>query len=84
VGTIVVEHRDRLARFGVSHIERALRSAGRSLVIIDKAEVSDELVRDMTDLMTCFSARPCGRCPAANRAKRALEALGKGGPSAPP
>jgi putative resolvase len=76
VETLVVEHRDRLARFGVSHLERALRSAGRSLVIIDKAAVSDDLVRDMIDLMTCFSARRYGRRSAANRARRALEALG--------
>ena len=44
-------------------------------VVIDTAEVSDDLVQDMIDLMTCFSARLYGRRSARNRAKRAIEAL---------
>jgi putative resolvase len=75
VGTIVVEHRDRLARFGVAQLEQSLKAAKRSILVIDKGEVEDDLVRDMIDLMTCFSARLYGRRSATNRAKRALEAL---------
>src|SRR6266704_2166376 len=33
--TIVVEHRDRLARFGVEHLEAALSAQGRRLVVVD-------------------------------------------------
>ena len=73
VGTIVVEHRDRMARFGVNQLEQALNASKRSLVVIDKGEVADDLVRDMLDLMTCFSAKLYGRRSAANRAKRAIE-----------
>ena len=75
VETIVVEHRDRLARFGVVQLERALRASKRSVVVIDAGEVEDDLVRDMIDLMTCFSARLYGRRSAKNRAQRALTAL---------
>jgi putative resolvase len=75
VGTIVVEHRDRLARFGATQLESALAAAGRKLVVIDRAEVLDDLVQDMISLMTCFSARLYGRRSARNRARRALEAL---------
>lgn len=75
VGTIVVEHRDRLARFGVNQLEQALNASKRSLVVIDRGEVADDLVRDMIDLMTCFSAKLYGRRSAADRAKRAIEAL---------
>lgn len=75
VGRIVVEHRDRLARFGVMQLERALSAARRSIVVIDPGEVADDLVQDMVDLMTCFSARLYGRRSARNRAQRAMSAL---------
>jgi putative resolvase len=75
ITTIVVEHRDRLARFGVAQLEQSLVSAGRKIVVIDPAEVKDDLVQDMIDLMTCFSARLYGRRSARNRAQRAIEAL---------
>src|SRR5258706_12514750 len=45
VSTIVVEHRDRLARFGVEHLTCALQATGRRLVVIEDAEVADDLVR---------------------------------------
>jgi putative resolvase len=35
VQTIVVEHRDRLARFGSEYIEAALAACGRKLVVVD-------------------------------------------------
>ncbi len=38
VGTIVVEHRDRLARFGVEYLEAALAAQGRHLVVADDVE----------------------------------------------
>ncbi|GJE50954.1 hypothetical protein GOFOIKOB_4008 [Methylobacterium tardum] len=75
VGTIVVEHRDRLAQFGVGQVEQVLVSADRSLIVIDPGEVEDDLVRDMIDLMTCMSARLYGKRSARNRALRAAEAL---------
>ena len=36
VGTVLVEHRDRLARFGVGMVEAMLQARGGSLVVIDK------------------------------------------------
>jgi len=36
VTTIVVEHRDRLARFGVEHLTCALAATGRSIVVLDR------------------------------------------------
>jgi putative resolvase len=75
VQTIVVEHRDRLARFGVGQLERTLSAAKRAIVVVDRGELEDDLVRDMIDLMTCFSARLYGRRSARNRAQRALDAL---------
>ncbi len=71
-GTIVVKHRDRLARFGVEHLEAALSAPGRRVVVVDDGGVDDDLVRDMTEVLTSFCARLYGRRGARNRAVKAL------------
>jgi putative resolvase len=70
--TIVVEHRDRLARFGVEHLEAALSASGRRLVVAGTVEVDDDLVRDMADVLAFFCARLYGKRGARNRADKAL------------
>lgn len=75
VATVVVEHRDRLMRFGFEYVESALAAQGRNLVVVDTTEVTDDLVRDMTEVLTSMCARLYGRRAAENRAKRALEAM---------
>jgi putative resolvase len=69
---IVVEHRDRLARFGVEHLEAALSAQGRRLVVVDPGEASDDLMGDMIEVLTSFCARLYGRRGARNRALRAV------------
>jgi len=71
---IVVEHRDRLARFGVEHLEAALSAQGRRIVVADPGETTDDLVRDMIDVLTSMCARLYGRRGARNRAMRAVTA----------
>jgi putative resolvase len=78
VATIVVEHRDRLARFGVEHLEAALAAHGRRLLVADPDETTDDLVRDMIEVLTSFCARLYGRRGARNRALRALTAAKRG------
>lgn len=75
VTTVVVEHRDRFARFGAEYVEAALAAQGRRLLVVDPAEVDDDLVRDVTEILTSLCARLYGRRAAANRAKRAVKAL---------
>ncbi len=74
IGAVVVEHRDRLATFGVEYIQAALETSGRHLIVMEQGESEDDLVRDMTEVLTSFCARLYGRRSARNRAKRALEA----------
>lgn len=74
VKRIVVEHRDRFCRFGSEYVEAALAAQGRELVVVDSAEVDDDLVRDMTEILTSMCARLYGKRAAQNRAKRALAA----------
>src|SRR6266571_1168668 len=72
VTTIVVEHRDRLARFGVEYLEAALAAQGRRVLVVDTGEGDDDLLRDMTEVLTSFCARLYGRRCARNRADKAL------------
>ena len=74
VGTIIVEHRDRLARMNAGLVESALKAAGRRLVVVDDSELDDGLVRDMTEVLTSFCARRYGRRAAKDKAKAALKA----------
>ncbi|MEV0273720.1 IS607 family transposase [Hamadaea sp. NPDC050747] len=75
VSTIVVEHRDRFARFGAEYVEAALAAQGRRLLIVDPTEVEDDLVQDVTEILTSLCARLYGRRAGANRARRAIEVV---------
>ena len=79
VSTIVVEHRDRFARFGAEYVEASLSAQGRRLLVVDPAGVDDDLVRDVTEILTSLCARLYGRRAAADRARRAVQAA-TGGP----
>jgi len=74
VTTIVVEHRDRFARFGSEYVAASLEASGRRLVVVDDAEVDDDLVRDRTGVLTSFCAHLYGKRAVANRAAKALAA----------
>jgi putative resolvase len=75
-GIIVAGHRDRLARLGVEYLQAALAAHGRKLIVAGQAGVSDDLVRDMVEVLTSFCARLYGRRPAKRRAGLALAAAG--------
>ncbi|SON63769.1 hypothetical protein MSIMFI_05300 [Mycobacterium simulans] len=79
VSVVVVGHRDRLARFGVEHLEAALSAQGRTVIVADQGETTDDLVRDMIEVLTLMCARPYGRRGARNRAMRAVTATKRAG-----
>lgn len=72
---ILVEHRDRLARFGVPLLESALASAGRKIVVMNDTEYKDDIMQDFIDLVTSFCARIYGKRAAKNKAKKIIEAV---------
>lgn len=74
VGTIIVEHRDRLARMNAGLIESALEASGRRLIVVDDTELNDDLARDVTEVLTSFCACLYGRRAAKHKATAALEA----------
>ncbi len=57
IGTIVVEHRERIARFGVEYVEAALAAEGRTLVVVEERKLDDDLVRELTEVLTSTCAR---------------------------
>ena len=69
---MVVTHRDRLARMNAELVEAALAAHGRRLVVLDGGEVTNDLIRDMVEVLTSFCAHLYGRRSAWNRAERAL------------
>ncbi|MEU9717802.1 IS607 family transposase [Streptomyces sp. NPDC047976] len=73
VATVVVEHSDHLGRMNVELVEAALSATGRRLVVLNKGEAEDDLVRDMDQVLTSFCARLYGRRSAGSRATKALE-----------
>jgi putative resolvase len=75
---IVVEHRDRLVRFGFEVMEALLDGAGRRIIVVEDGEMKDDLVQDMIDVLTSFCARLYGRKSARRRATKALKEIEKG------
>ncbi|MBI5756035.1 MAG: IS607 family transposase [Nitrospirae bacterium] len=73
--TIIVEHRDRLMRFGFEYIEASLRAQGRKIIVVDQSELKDDLVQDMTQVLTSFCARLYGKRFARNKARKAIEIM---------
>jgi predicted site-specific integrase-resolvase len=72
---IVVEHRERLARFGFDYIEASLCAQGRRIEVVEEGEMADDVVRDLHDVIVSTCARLYGRRSAKNRADRAMKAL---------
>lgn len=74
VHTVLVEHRDRLMRFGIEYVEAALAAQGRTLMVIEPDEMKDDIVRDLHEVIVSLCARLYGKRSAKTRAKRAIEA----------
>src|SRR3989441_10086962 len=70
IGTIVVENRDRLTRFGSHYIETLLQAQGRHLEMIFPSDTGDELVDDFVSVITGMAARIYGRRQSKRRAEK--------------
>ena len=77
VTTIIVEHRDRLARINAGLVESVLEASGRRLIVVDDTERDDDLTCDMSEVLTLFCARLYDRKSAKRHAQQALEALSR-------
>jgi predicted site-specific integrase-resolvase len=69
---IIVEHKDRLSRFGFNYIERLLRQRGCEIVVVNKVEDDKEdLMQDFVSIITSMVARLYGL----RKSKRKTEEL---------
>ena len=69
---IVVEHKDRLTRFGFRYLETLLRGQGRAIEVVNLAENgTEDLLADLTAIIYSFCARLYGE----RRAKRKTEKI---------
>ena len=70
---LVVEHRDRLTRFGFDYIETFLGAQGRKIEVVNLAEndEKEDVMADLLAIVYSFTARLYGP----RRAKRKTEAL---------
>ena len=60
-GTLIVEHKDRLTRFGYNYIEKLLEKNQRRVEVVNIAEDNKEdLVADLVSIIYSFSARLYG------------------------
>ena len=76
IGIIVVEHKDRLTRFGWGYIEVLFETTGRRLETIFPSDTGDDLVADFVAVITSMAARIYGRRNSKRRAacvKQAIE-----------
>jgi putative resolvase len=69
---IVVEHRDRLTRFGFHYLETLLQAQGRTIEVVNLAEnEKEDLITDLVAIVSSFTARLYGQ----RRAKRTTERI---------
>jgi putative resolvase len=67
VGVIVVEHRDRLTRFGYGYIAALLEHDGRRVEAIYPSDTSNDLMDDFVAVIASMAARIYGRRNAKRR-----------------
>lgn len=72
ITTIVVEHKDRLCRFGTNYIEKLLKMQNREIEIVNPVQDErSDLMEDFVSIITSFTARLYGQ----RRSKRKTEKL---------
>jgi len=79
VEIIIIEYSDRLARFGYTYVEEFAKNLGVTIEKVEqkeKLEPNEEMVQDLINVVTCFSARLYGSI-GGRKVKKALEELEK-------
>jgi predicted site-specific integrase-resolvase len=72
IGLTVVEHKDRITRFGFRYLDTLLQSQGWAIEVVNQAENgTEDLPDDLTAIIYSFCARLYGQ----RRAKRKTEVI---------
>lgn len=71
-GTLIVEHKDRLTRFGFNYINTLFQQTGRTIEVVNLCDNGKEdIIQDFVSIITSF----CSRIYGLRRAKRKTEQL---------
>src|SRR5256886_1618951 len=70
MGKIVVEHRDRLTRFGFVSIEQLFQMQGRTIEVLFPTDTKHDLVDDFSAVITSMASRMYGRRHSKERAEQ--------------
>lgn len=75
---LVVEHKDRLARFGEPYIRECCKKFGCELVVINEASNDrDDLMQDFVSVITSFCARLYGQRRNKRRTEKLIQELAR-------
>ena len=78
---MVVEHKDRLTRFGFNYIEQLLKQQDRRIDVVNLAEnggdasIAEDLVQDLVSIVTSFCARLYGQRRSTRKTERIIAEL---------
>lgn len=76
---LIVEHKDRLARFGTHYLDLLLARCGVRLEIVNLADNGrDELMQDLVAIITSFAARLYGQRRAKRKTEKIIQELSGG------
>jgi putative resolvase len=75
IGVIVVEHRERATRFGLSYIEQLMQMQGRRLEVIFPSDTDNDLMDDFIAVITSMASCIYGRRPSKRRAEKIKECV---------
>lgn len=70
---IIVEHKDRLSRFGFNMFHVLFKSNNRQIIVVNDCDLKEDLVQDFIDVVTSMCAKIYGKRGAKNRAKKVIE-----------
>lgn len=60
-GTLIVEHRDRLTRFGFNHLQLLLEKQGKTILVVNpNGDERQDLLQDLVSVVYSFSAKLYG------------------------
>ena len=68
---LIVEHKDRLTRFGFTYLQKVAELKGAKIEVINEVENKDDLMQDFVSVVTSFCARLYGQ----RRGKRIIKDL---------
>ena len=75
IGTIIIEHRDRLTRFGFHYIDQLLAMQNRHLEVMYPNDTDNNFVDDFVAVLTSMAARIYGRRNSKRRAEQVKKCI---------